>query len=360
MQREPSNNYLDLIKQINQTPKPVLSLDVPSGINASTGAIFSDAIRATATVTFIGLKPGLLTFDGPDYCGHIYVKDLDIQPEKSKGCVIHAEHFQSILKPRKLNSHKGSHGTVGIIGGSEGMIGAAILAARAALKTGAGKVYVGISPGLDIAQPEIMFRSADQIFDLNIDSLVVGPGLGQSPDAIDCTHTALTINVPLIIDADALNLISKNKKLQAALRQRKNFTALTPHPAEAGRLLNQTTEAVQKNRLQAALSLAKDFNSVVVLKGVGNICAFPDEHWFINTTGNPGMASAGMGDVLSGILGTLIAQHADFEKAVLLAIYLHGAAADEQVKNKIGPIGLTASEIIDTARNLLNEWTYQP
>lgn len=360
LQREPSDNYLDLIKQINQTQKPVLSLDVPSGINANTGAIFGDAIRANVTITFIGLKPGLLTLDGPDYCGDIYVKDLDIPPEKSKGCVVHAEHFQSILRPRKLNSHKGTHAAVGIVGGSVGMIGAAILAARAALKTGAGKVYVGISPGLDIMQPEIMFRSANETLNLDINSLVVGPGSGESSEAADWIQKALTIDVPLVLDADALNLISKNKKLQAALRQRKNFTVLTPHPAEAGRLLNQTTETVQKNRLQAAFNLAKDFNSVVILKGVGSICAFPDQHWFINTTGNPGMASAGMGDVLSGILGTLIAQHTDFEKAVLLALYLHGAAADEQVKNKIGPIGLTASEIIDTARDLLNQWTYQP
>ncbi|WP_124949601.1 NAD(P)H-hydrate dehydratase [Sulfuriferula thiophila] len=267
------------------------------------------------------------------------------------------------LKPRPADCHKGMLGSVGIIGGATSMTGAALLAGRAALKCGAGRVYVALladnAPAVDLLQPELMLRTPAQLFELDhLSALVIGPGLSQSSDAMNWLQRALASDLPLIIDADALNLLAAHHDLRLQLRQRTAPAILTPHPGEAARLMGYDLKAIQHDRMDTAQLLAKNFHSIIVLKGAGTICALPDRHWFINPTGNPGLSSAGMGDVLSGMIAAFIAQQLSPQQATLLAVYLHGAAADILLKQGTGPIGLTASEVIDAARQQLNIWIY--
>lgn len=267
------------------------------------------------------------------------------------------------LKPRPTDSHKGMFGSVGIIGGATGMTGAALLAGRAALKCGAGRVYIALlaenAPALDLHYPELMFRSCAQLFDIaQLSVLVIGPGLGQSDNAMNLLQQGLHSDLALVLDADALNLIAMHDDLAQALQLRNSPAILTPHPAEAGRLLNCSVYTIQQDRESAASALATRFQCGVLLKGSGSICAWPDSSLFINPTGNPGLSSAGMGDVLSGMIAAFIAQRLTAQQATLLAVYLHGAAADDLVQRGIGPLGLTASEIIETSRQLLNNWIY--
>ncbi len=365
LSRDVASEYVKLFNIINELHANVLSLDIPAGIDADTGIIRGAAIRATHTLTFIGLKPGLLTLDGPDHVGTLHVADLQIDTKnlyEPSGYLLDQQTVASFLKPRLRNSHKGSYGSVGIIGGANGMAGAALLAARAALKLGAGKIFVGMLadniPQLDLTQPELMWRAPEDLLKLEaMTALAIGCGLGQSEFAQVLLQRALSLNTPLVLDADALNLIAEHAPLQAALKARSASTIITPHPVEAARLLRKHPPDIQQNRITAATELAKHFNAHVVLKGCGSICATSDGRWFINPTGNPGMASAGMGDVLSGMIVALLAQGLNAEHAMLLGVYLHGAAADEWVKNGIGPVGLTACEVADSARKLLNRWS---
>ncbi|MBY0269607.1 MAG: NAD(P)H-hydrate dehydratase [Burkholderiales bacterium] len=354
--------YAALVDQVNALDVPVLALDIPSGLDADTGEVMGSAVLADHTMTFIALKPGLLTLDGPDHCGTLHVADLglgtgvDAAPH---GVLIGAGVLAHALPPRPRNSHKGTYGSAGIIGGAQGMVGAALLAARAALKCGAGRVYAGMlaadAPLVDALQPELMLRPADAVLRLDhLTALAVGPGLGDTPDAAEYLDWALEAAVPLLLDADALNQIASNAALKDKLKQRVTASILTPHPAEAARLLGCATDAVQRDRVAAALRIAREYKAGVVLKGAGSLCAWPDGHWAINTSGNPGMAAAGIGDVLTGIITALLAQGVDERHALTAGVYLHGAAADQLVKNGCGPIGLTAGEVIDAARVLLN------
>ena len=362
LQRDLSSAHTDLVNTINSLATTVLALDVPSGLDSDTGRVLGCAVRAGHTVTFIALKPGLLTLDGPDHSGQIQLCTLDLDARAllaPQGEVIGSEVMGSVLPVRRANSHKGDYGSLGIIGGARGMVGAALLAGRAAINLGAGRVYVGLlgadSPGVDPLQPELMLRTVDEVLKLDhLDCLAVGPGLGQSPDAHLALVTAMRRDLPLVIDADALNLIAADAKLQQSVGKRTAPTVLTPHPAEAARLLAGTTAAVQADRVAAATELASRYRSHVILKGAGSICALPDGKWFINTSGNPGMASAGMGDVLTGIIAALLAQGADARGALLLGVHLHGAAGDALVYDAKGPVGMTASEVTAAARLLLN------
>jgi hydroxyethylthiazole kinase-like uncharacterized protein yjeF len=356
-----------LVEAINSLDCPVLALDVPSGLNADTGAIVGDdgvAIRATHTITFIGDKPGLHTLYGRDHAGQVHVADLGIENNLFKPARAHlnaVELFSAHLKRRPHNSHKGSYGDVIVIGGAHGMTGAPILAARAAAKCGAGRVFaafLGEAPAYDSMQPELMCRRAlDMDFSAGI--LVAGPGLGTSKSAHEALSRALQTQAPLVLDADALNLIAAETELQHALSQRKGTVLMTPHPLEAARLLQSTTREVQADRLAAAREIATHFHAVVVLKGSGSVIASPDGEAVINTTGNPALATAGTGDVLAGICGALLAQAFPAWHAGLAAVWLHGQAADTLVNQGIGPIGLTASELIPCVRTLLNRLTEQ-
>jgi hydroxyethylthiazole kinase-like uncharacterized protein yjeF len=320
-------------------------------------------VRATHTLTFIGLKPGLLTLDGPDYCGQVAVADLSVEnfpSGVSKGWAADHTLFSNVLKPRPKNFHKGMAGSIGIIGGAEGMAGAALLAGRAALRLGAGRVYCGMLEPLSVDTDalELMLRHPDDVLGLDLDAIVIGPGLGQSERAETLLGAILASELPCVLDADALNLIAGNEDLRKACARRAADTLLTPHPAEAARLLAETTASVQGDRLKAARVLSANLNAHVVLKGNGSILVARDGHWFINTSGNSGMASAGMGDVLAGILGALLAQKYSGETSLVLGTHLHGCAADECSRSGV-MVGLTASELIDPARRIWNRWLAQ-
>ena len=362
LQRDVAGRHAELIAAINGMHAPKLAVDIPSGLESDTGRVMGCAVRADHTITFIALKPGLLTLDGPDHCGELHIGTLGIDApaiKPAQGAVIGEGVLKEVLHPRRRNTHKGDYGSVGVIGGAHGMVGAALLAGRAALKLGTGRVYVGLIARdallVDMTQPELMLRSADEVLKFgHLTALAVGPGLGQSPDAAFYLKWAMESPVPLVIDADSLNLIGATESLRNMLKQRSAQTLLTPHPAEAARLLGSTTRDVQQDRVAAALKLAQGLNSHVVLKGAGSVCAAPDGAWAINTSGNPGMASAGMGDVLTGIIAALLCQGADAKKALHAGAYLHGAAADALVAEGAGPAGLTAGESIDAARRLIN------
>ncbi len=362
LRREPAGDHAILIEEVNALDAPVLALDVPSGLDADSGRVIGSAIAADHTITFIALKPGLLTLDGPDHCGNIHLADLGLEEAATAaphGVLIGDGVLAHLLPQRPRNSHKGSYGSAGIVGGAHGMGGAVLLAARAALKCGTGRVYAGLladdPPLLDPLQPELMLRPADGVLRLDhLTALAIGPGLGDSPDAAEYLDWALEKNLPLVLDADALNLVAAFPELGKRLKQRSAPSILTPHPAEAARLLGLTTETVQGDRVTAVLNIAREYQAGVVLKGCGSLCAWPDGHWAINTSGNPGMAAAGMGDVLTGIIVALLAQGVDERHALSGAVYLHGAAADRLLRTGTGPIGLTAGEVIDAARRLLN------
>ena len=349
--------YAEWIERANASASPILALDTPSGLNALTGQITGAAIRATHTMTFIALKPGLLTGDGPDLCGTLEVCDLGLQSGDGDGRVVTPALFRSRLKPRPRNSHKGNFGSVAILGGAPGMAGAALLAGRAALHLGAGRVYLGMLERLpvDAAQPELMLRAPEETLPL-ASVLAIGPGLGQSPQAAELLAQALECRLPRVIDADALNLLAQQGELARKCAASPAPTLLTPHPAEAARLMGCLPGAIQADRISAALELARRFNAHVALKGCGTVIASPEGRWFINTTGNPGLASAGSGDVLTGLAAALLAQHWPPLEALLAAVHLHGAAADACVAAGRGPLGLTAGELIDAARATLNRW----
>jgi len=268
--------------------------------------------------------------------------------------------FSSHLVPRSLNSHKGSYGSAGILGGAQSMVGAAFLAGRAALKLGAGRVYLGLldpqPPACDLQQPELMLRRPAALLQADLTALACGPGLGSSLDAIEFLEAAIASELPLLLDADALNLVANEGNLQVALASRGNPAILTPHPAEAARLLECDTADVQADRIAAAQEIAERYRCHVALKGCGTVLAAVDGRWWINSTGNPGMATAGMGDVLSGLIVALLAQGWPAVSALLAGVHLHGAAADRLVAKGVGPIGLTAGEVSDAARQVFNEW----
>ncbi len=264
----------------------------------------------------------------------------------------------AFLKPRPKDSHKGQFGTVTIIGGDRGMVGAALLAGRAALKMGAGCVHVGLladnAPVVDMQMPELMLHSASTaLSSTKPDVLAVGCGLGQSMAAQKLLYDALQIDAALVLDADALNIIALRPDLRGMLHGRKAPTVCTPHPGEAARLLGCSTEEIQADRTGTALAVRKKLNSSVVLKGAGSICATSDGKLHINQTGNPGMSAAGMGDVLSGMLAAFIAQGLSADDALLLAVHLHGAAGDELAKQQ-ATVGMSATEVTEWARWLLN------
>ncbi len=355
--------HANWIEAVNAAQVPVLALDIPSGLDADTGRIHRLAMRATRTLTFIADKPGLHTHHGVDHAGCVSLATLDLRPTPAPsahaGVLLGRAAFQSALAPRLRNSHKGSYGCAGIIGGAAGMAGAALLAGRAALKLGAGRVLVGmLDAGLavDPLQPELMLRSAAQVLGGALDAAVLGPGLGQSDAARALLARAALLACPLVLDADALNLLAQDAKLAAAITRRKEPSFLTPHPLEAARLLGQSIDAVQDDRIAAACALARLYRGWVVLKGAGSVIAAPDGDWWINSTGNPGMATGGMGDVLAGLIGALAAQGMAPLAALQCAVYLHGAAADALVADGIGPAGLTAGDTIDRARLLFNRW----
>lgn len=274
-----------------------------------------------------------------------------------------ADTMRSVLSPRDIAAHKGDCGSVAVIGGDDGMVGAAMLAARAALLTGTGRVYAAMlshsAPSVDMLHPEIMLRKPFDLLQLKqLNALVIGPGLGQSIAAIELLilwlkHAAAK-QLALVLDADALNLISQHAHLADLMSRTLIPVVITPHAGEAGRLLALTADDVQKNRPEMAIQLAKKYHCVCVLKGQGTLCADANGHCFLNATGNPALATGGTGDVLAGVIASLIAQGVNVMDAAKLGVYAHGLAADNLVARGVGVRGLTASELLIEVRHVIN------
>jgi hydroxyethylthiazole kinase-like uncharacterized protein yjeF len=353
--------YAEWIGAINRSGAEVLALDIPSGLDADTGSAHGPVVEATNTATFLALKPGLVTGDGVEYAGRVRVHDLGLDPRDrgvAHGVLVDWAAARHWLPVRRRNAHKGTFGTLAIIGGANGMTGAPLLAGRAALYAGAGKIMLGLIGDApfpaDVTHPELMLRNADELLRGDPTAIVVGPGLGQSRHAADVLARTLPRAVPLVLDADALNLLALEPALGARVASRKAPSLMTPHPAEAARLLQTSTGVVQGDRVAAAKAIATRYHACVALKGAGTVCAAPDGTWSINATGNPGLASGGTGDVLAGIVGAFVAGGSDSWRALQAGVSVHGAAADLLAAEGTGPIGLTASELAPAVRRLLN------
>lgn len=349
----------DAIAQINASGLPVVSLDIPSGLNADTGLVENLCVQADATLTFIALKPGMFTLDGPDYCGQIHCRHLQLESCLAKftpdAFLLNESSLALPLSPRKKNSHKGTYGHVLVIGGGVGMPGAVSLAAKAAMRTGAGSVSIATWPGhaqgvLPLI-PEAMVWGVDSVEELQellakATVCVIGPGLGESEWAKKLFLAAITSQLPMVIDASALRLLAMHPQVD-------DNWILTPHPGEAGSLLSAPVRAIQEDRFAAAASIQQQYGGVVVLKGTGTVIQTADKNTFICAKGNPGMASAGMGDVLSGIIAGLCAQGLSLSEAAKAGVWIHASAAD-RITRTMGEAGLLASDLLDILPSILN------
>ncbi len=358
---EVRGDYATAIGAINACGAAVLAVDIPSGLCADTGRVLGSAVRAALTVTFIGLKRGLFTLQAPDYTGVVQFSDLGVPPQvyvaAPADCSrLELEPLLMRLPPRPATAHKGLFGTVLVVGGDYGMAGAAALAAEAALRCGAGRVQVATRPehvaALVARTPEVMPRGVNSVADIApmleaADVLVVGPGLGQSSWSLQLLQLAVATGKPLLLDADALNMLAAGMLGGSAPV---GSWVLTPHPAEAARLLACTTADVQADRFAASNALQQRYGGVIVLKGNGSLIT-NGEGILLSDYGNPGMASGGMGDVLSGVIGALLAQHLLPLEAAALGVCVHGAAADRAAAE--GQRGLVASDLIPHLRFLL-------
>ncbi|MDR0247044.1 MAG: NAD(P)H-hydrate dehydratase [Burkholderiales bacterium] len=367
--RSLSAPFDSLIRWINDTRSAhrshVVSLDIPSGLNSDTGVAHAPTVRATTTLSFIALKPGLLTLDGTDHCGELHLAALDIPFEDLEAnASAHAlcrrsieTHLPAIMRRPFRNVHKGTFGCLGILGGASGMGGAPLLAGRAAARLGAGKVRVGFlgdTPPFDPGCPELMLHPAQVLLHMPNDAWAIGCGLGTSSPAPDILLAALSFDAPLLLDADALTLLGNHPEWAARVTKRRAPTVLTPHPVEAARLLQCSTEDIQRDRPKAAREIAKRYQAHTVLKGCGSIITNPEGSWNINTTGNPALAFGGSGDVLTGMIGALLAQGIEVPHALRYAVCLHGAAADALVEEGKGPLGFLSKDIIRAALNLIH------
>ena len=358
--RAPDGEHRRAIAWMNRLRCPLLAIDVPSGLDADSGALVGDvAVRATHTITFLGNKRGLHTAHGRDCAGRVQVDYLGTDPALYDDPPVTLNHpglFRRHARTRPHASHKGSFGDLTVIGGAAGMGGAVVLAARMGAMAGAGRVFAafaGSVPALDPVHPELMCRDAHQVA-LDHGAIVVGPGLGMSRDANDLLSRALASRQPLVIDADGLNLLADEGPLQHKLVAREAPTILTPHPLEAARLLGTDAAHVQQDRVGVAAQLAQRYHAVVVLKGSGSVIARADWQLVINGSGNPALATAGSGDVLAGLCGALLAQQWPAWEAALAAVWLHGVAADDMVAAGLGPVGVTAGELLPWIRTALN------
>lgn len=310
---------------------PRLALDVPSGLDGDTGQVRGCAVRADHTLTFLGLKPGLLTADGPDHAGTLHLDALGVEPDMLPavaGSALTRLETRHRLPPRPRNSHKGVFGHAGVVGGAQGMVGAALIAGRAALAYGAGAVTLGVLDArvaVDYGEPRLMFAPPERLVAAPLDVLALGPGLGQAAQARALLETALASTCPLVLDADALNLLAGDPALSEMAARRTAPTLLTPHPGEAARLLACGTYDVQADRIAAASMLARRFRAHVALKGAGTVVTHPQGRYAINTTGGPHLAQAGSGDRLTGIVVALLAQGMAPGDALEAAVWRHGS-----------------------------------
>ncbi len=348
LKRPITGDYLDAILWFNERQCFRLALDVPSGLHSETGHWVGTmpGVTADATVTFLSAKSGLYMNEGVDAAGAVVVSELDVSVPLTRLGLIEYSDFDHICQPRPKFSHKGTFGHVAVVGGAEGHIGAALLSARAARPMGAGTVTGELlTPNammVDPVAPELMFSSTPLDFS-RFTAAVIGPGLGQSAAAKARLEAALASNIPLVLDADALNLIAGDKALLTTLLHRTVATVLTPHEAEGARLLKVTPQIIQSDRVNAVRDIALQTGAITVLKGPGTLIAMRSSRTWLSPYATASLATAGSGDVLSGMIASFLGQRYDTVESVLGAVMLHGYAGKERVA------GLTASEIASIA-----------
>ena len=359
---------INFINELNRDGVAVFAVDIPSGLNADTGQPCGTCIRAQGTATFGLAKIGHFTYPGAEYTGSLEIIDIGIpgsvvQAVGPKQSLLTSAQIRTYLQPRSPDAHKGRTGHLLVIAGSPGKTGAAAMTAVSAMRAGAGLVTLGIAkslnPILEAQVLEVMTAplpesqngilaagALDSIKKLAAGKtcLAIGPGIGQARGTQSLARKIISQSrIPVVIDADGLNNLAGQTQL---LKRLKAPAVLTPHPGEMARLMDVTPAEIQQNRLQCARNFATNFKVHLVLKGAATVIAHPDGSAYINSTGNPGMASGGMGDVLTGVLAGFITQGFTPEAATHAAVYLHGAAADTLAKT-IGPVGYLAGEVMN-------------
>jgi NAD(P)H-hydrate epimerase len=359
LDREVNGLFREAIDWLNGQRAPVLSLDIPSGLHADTGQPLGAAVRAAVTLSFIALKQGLFTAEGPDYCGRIVCDDLALPAEvyakvASPAFRLVDERIASLLPLRPRSAHKGCHGHVLVVGGAPGMAGALRLAGEAAARAGAGLVTLATHPvhaaALNAARPELICHGVADPKALaplleRATVVAVGPGLGAESWGRPLLRAVLDSGLPQVVDADALNWLAHEPR-------RCGHWILTPHPGEAARLLNITAAEVQRDRWQAVRELQRRYGGVVVLKGAGSLICRGQDPVALCDAGNPGMATGAMGDLLTGVIAGLRAQGLDDWQAATAGVYLHGRAGDLAAED--GERGLMASDLLAPLRRLVN------
>ncbi len=361
LDRAPEGKWGEAIGAIVQSGIQVLALDIPSGLNSDTGAAPGPVVDADVTITFIGLKPGLLTGAGQEHCGKLIYDDLQVPKKVFKQVEPVARRLdestvRSWLPGRRRDAHKGSNGHVVIVGGNYSMAGAVRMAGEAAYRTGAGLVSVvtrpGNMPAITSVCPEIMVHETNDA--LSIDALLkkanviaVGPGLGQDDWSAAMLEKALSMDSPVVCDADALNLLASEP------RRRDNWV-LTPHPGEAARLLACTTKDIQQDRPRAIHEIINHYGGTCVLKGSGSLVATTGEVMYLCDRGNPGMATGGMGDVLTGVIAGVLAQGMSINRAAATGLFLHARAGDAFAE-RYGERGMMAGDLLSEIRTQINQ-----
>ena len=352
------------IAAINASPCPVLAVDIASGLCSDTGSVLGDAVRAQQTVSFIGLKQGLLTGAGPDYTGDLHFSDLSVPSSVLASAAVSSQRLdlsqlKTVLPARQSTAHKGQFGHVMVTGGDSGMAGAAAMASQSVCRVGAGLISCATRPehitAIVSRCPEVMVHgviSGQEIEPLleRASVVVIGPGLGQRSWGEQLLQKVFALDVPLVVDADALNIIAAGRVVQKPYRD--NWI-LTPHPGEAARLLGCSTAEIQQDRFAAVVELQRRYGGAVILKGAGTLVADNEDSLIgLCPYGNPGMASGGMGDVLSGALGALLAQGLSPAAAARLGVCLHACAGDLAAED--GQRGLMATDLMPHLRALVN------
>ncbi|MCS7203093.1 MAG: NAD(P)H-hydrate dehydratase [Thermodesulfovibrio sp.] len=376
LKRDIEGELRDFIERVNSLKKFIVSIDIPSGVSSDTGQILGAAIKADLTITFGALKRGHLLYPGRDFVGQIFVEDIGFPKElldEIKVHIIDKDFAKTLVPPRPKYSHKGKYGHLLIVAGSVGKTGAALMTAKAALRSGSGLVTLAVPSIIDTvfqanvfeemilslpSTAQTLSKSAiPEILSFIIDKancVAFGPGVGVNEDIEEILKSIILQSpYPLVIDADGITVLSKIRDI---LKEAKSEIVLTPHPGELSRLINLSVKEIEKNRVDITKQVAEEFKVVVVLKGVPTVISNPEGLTFINTTGNPGMATAGSGDVLTGIIGSLIGQGVKSFYAAVLGVYLHGLSGDIASKDK-GFHGLVAGDIIESIPKAFLELT---
>ena len=378
LDREVDGFYREVIDYINSQAVPRIAVDIPSGLDSDTGFPLGVSVKADITVTFVLPKIGLAIYPGINYAGKVYVVDITTPKFLEEDIpfeLIAYNNVREILQPRHPNTHKGTYGHLFILAGSPGKTGAATLAALGGLRVGTGLVTIGIPKSLNPIMEEktteamteplpetenttlgkVSIEAAKRIISARKTALAIGPGISTAAETGEFFFEILrSSSLPMVVDADGITLLAQNlnilKKLKAPL-------VLTPHPGEMSRLIGKTGDEIQKSRISVARDFSSMYNVYTVLKGARTVISTPDGRVFINPTGNPGMASGGMGDVLTGVIGGFLAQGYDPADACILGVFAHGFAGDIIARKK-GEAGIIASDIAEilpeTLREILN------